>query len=127
MVVGELVVVEALLTILLRRFDFGYISRVDKLVQQALLVRGVQTDPASLVRALRFDFFHVGEDGDTVTSEALFTYVRAPSDRVALIDGVLHGAHEFIDGKVVGLSPTPVVFDFEGELAIEGVMSEGGQ
>ena len=100
---------------------------MDKLVQQALLVRGVQTDPASLVRALRFDFFHVGEDGDTVTSEALFTYVRAPSDRVALIDGVLHGAHEFIDGKVVGLSPTPVVFDFEGELAIEGVMSEGGQ
>ena len=127
MVVGELVVVEALLTILLGGFDFGYISRVDELIQQALLIRGVQTDPASLVRTLRFDFFHVGEDSNTVTGEALFTHVRAPSDRVALIDGILHSAHEFIDGEVIGLSPTPVVFDFEGEFAVEGVMSEGGQ
>ena len=38
MVVGELVVVEALLTILLGRFDFGYISGVDELIQQALLI-----------------------------------------------------------------------------------------
>ena len=38
MVVGELVVVEALLTILLGGFDFGYISRVDELIQQALLI-----------------------------------------------------------------------------------------
>ena len=38
MVVGELVVVEALLTILLGGVDFGYISRVDELIQQALLV-----------------------------------------------------------------------------------------
>ena len=38
MVVGELVVVEALLTILLGGFDFGYISRVDELIQLALLI-----------------------------------------------------------------------------------------
>ena len=38
MVVGELVVVEALLTIFLGGFDFGHISRVDELIQQALLV-----------------------------------------------------------------------------------------
>ena len=38
MVVGEFVVVEALLTILLGGFDFGYISRVDELIQQALLI-----------------------------------------------------------------------------------------
>jgi len=38
MVVGELVVVEALLTIFLGRLNFGYISRVDELIQQALLI-----------------------------------------------------------------------------------------
>ena len=59
-VVGEFVVVKALLAVLLSRIDFRYVSRMDELSQQALLVGVVQTDPASLVGALRFDLFDVG-------------------------------------------------------------------
>ena len=60
MVVGEFVVVKALLAVLLSRIDFRYVSRMDELSQQALLVGVVQTYPASLIGALRFDLFDVG-------------------------------------------------------------------
>ena len=38
------------------------------------------------------------------------------------MDGIAHYLHKFVDGEVVAIAPAPVVFNFETELCVEGVV-----
>ena len=62
-VIGELIVVIALLTILLRGVDLGDVRTIDHLSDVVLLLPIAETYPASLVRSLGLDLLDIGEDG----------------------------------------------------------------
>ena len=92
------------------------------------VVRGVRTGPACSVRT-RFvaGSLRVGHAGDAVAAEAGLADVSPPGERVTVTHGVVHHLHEFIEGQVVALGPTPVVLDFDDELRVERMVREGGE
>ena len=97
-----------------------------------LAVGGAHAEPVGHVAALQVAAlgFEVGEDGHTshlATEPASLADVAAPCNRIAFVDGVVHHLHQFVDGKVPGLAPAPVVLHFDDELLIEGMVRERGQ
>src|SRR3712207_7298284 len=54
------------------------------------LVAIAESDPASLIRAGSLDSLDVCQYSDAVAVEATLADVSSPSDRVAMVDGVVH-------------------------------------
>ena len=70
---------------------------------------------------------HVSVVLAVATAEIFFRYVGTPGERVAVLHGTVHHAHELVERQVVALGPTPVVLDFQDELGVEGMVRVGGE
>ena len=69
-VIGELIVIVALLAILLCRLYFGDVCTVHHLVDVVLSLCVAKTNPTCLVGSLGFNLFDIREDSNTISCEA---------------------------------------------------------
>ena len=94
-----------------------------------LAVGGAHAQPVGHIAALQILFLGVkvgkhSHTGHLATEPTLLADVGTPSNRVSLINGIVHHLHQFVDGEVPSLAPAPVVLHFDDEGLIEGMVRE---
>ncbi len=120
-VVGGLFVVEHLLT-LFRGYPLLFYRALD-VPKLGLTVLVAELRPTCHVGTLCIgNILLDGQDSITIAPlEAFLAHVRAPSDAVAVVDGIVGNLEQLVDGYVLIAGPQPVVGHLKDEGLIVGV------